>query len=58
MSALGRVRKAASASTFELDISLPGLPRDEAEELIHKADQACPYSNALRGNVPVRLKLV
>ncbi|QAY94368.1 organic hydroperoxide resistance protein [Methylovirgula ligni] len=42
----------------ELDISLPGLPRDEAEELIHKADQVCPYSNALRGNVPVRLKLV
>jgi lipoyl-dependent peroxiredoxin len=42
----------------ELDISLPGLPRDEAQELIEKADKVCPYSNALRGNVPVRLKLV
>ncbi len=42
----------------DLDISLPGVPRDEAEQLIQKADQVCPYSNALRGNVPVRLKLV
>jgi lipoyl-dependent peroxiredoxin len=42
----------------ELDISLPGLPHDQAEKLIHEADKVCPYSNALRGNVPVRLKLV
>ena len=42
----------------ELDISLPGLPRAEAQDLIEKADKICPYSNALRGNVPVRLKLV
>lgn len=42
----------------ELDISLPGLPRGEAQDLIEKADKICPYSNALRGNVPVRLKLV
>ena len=42
----------------ELDISLPGLPRAEAQDLIEKADKICTYSNALRGNVPVRLKLV
>lgn len=42
----------------ELDISLPCLPRAEAQDLIEKADKICPYSNALRGNVPVRLKLV
>jgi lipoyl-dependent peroxiredoxin len=42
----------------ELDVSLPGLPHDEAEQLIEKADKACPYSNALRGNVQVTLKLV
>ncbi len=42
----------------DLDVSLPGLPHEEAEELIEKADKVCPYSNALRGNVQVTLKLV
>ncbi len=41
-----------------LDVSLPGLPRGEAEALVQKADQICPYSNATRNNVPVRLKVV
>ncbi len=26
----------------ELDVSLPGLPHDEAEQLIEKADKVCP----------------
>jgi Ohr subfamily peroxiredoxin len=41
-----------------LDISLPGVPREEAEALVQKAHQVCPYSNATRNNVPVRLKVV
>jgi Ohr subfamily peroxiredoxin len=41
-----------------LDIALPGLPRSEAEELIEKADQMCPYSNAMRNNVAVKLGLI
>src|SRR5438045_2649586 len=41
-----------------LDISLPGVPRDQAEELVEKAHQVCPYSNATRNNVPVRLNVV
>lgn len=40
-----------------LDISLPGLPRNEAETLVEKAHQVCPYSNATRNNVPVRLNI-
>jgi Ohr subfamily peroxiredoxin len=43
---------------IELDISLPGVPRAEAETLVEKAHQVCPYSNATRGNVDVRLKIV
>lgn len=42
----------------ELAISLPGLDRAEAEALVEKAHQVCPYSNATRNNVPVRLKVV
>lgn len=41
-----------------LDISLPGVDRAAAEELVEKAHQVCPYSNATRNNVPVRLRVV
>src|SRR5882724_11511445 len=43
---------------IQLDISLPGVPRAEAEALVEKAHQVCPYSNATRGNVDVRLTIV
>jgi Ohr subfamily peroxiredoxin len=43
---------------IELKIALPGLPRAEAQTLVDKAHQVCPYSNATRNNVPVRLTIV
>lgn len=42
----------------ELNISLPDLDRAVAEELIAAAHQVCPYSNATRGNIEVRLNLI
>jgi organic hydroperoxide reductase OsmC/OhrA len=39
----------------ELRVRLPGLTRAEAEALVAAADEGCPYSNAIRGNVPVTL---
>ena len=39
----------------QLDVSLPGVPRDQAQDLVEKAHQVCPYSNATRGNVDVKL---
>lgn len=42
----------------ELKISLPGLPREQAQALIEKAHVVCPYSNATRGNIDVTLTLV
>jgi lipoyl-dependent peroxiredoxin len=41
-----------------LKISVPGLPRAEAESLVQKAHIVCPYSNATRGNIDVRLVVV
>lgn len=41
----------------ELVISIPGMDRDEAAALVDRAHQVCPYSNATRGNVDVRLTL-
>jgi osmotically inducible protein OsmC len=41
----------------ELRISLPGMPRDVAQVLVDKAHVVCPYSNATRNNIDVRLTL-
>jgi Ohr subfamily peroxiredoxin len=43
---------------IELAVELPGLDRATAEALVQKAHQVCPYSNATRGNVDVRLSVV
>ena len=45
------------ALAVELKISLPGMDRAAAQDLIDKAHVVCPYSNATRGNVDVRLVL-
>ncbi|HEY8574963.1 MAG TPA: organic hydroperoxide resistance protein [Devosia sp.] len=39
----------------ELKVTIPGFERAQAEDLVHKAHQVCPYSNATRGNVDVKL---
>ena len=39
----------------ELRISVPGLPREQVEALVQKANIVCPYSNATRGNIDVKL---
>ena len=40
-----------------LSISLPGLPSAAAHALVEKAHQVCPYSNATRNNVDVKLEV-
>ena len=41
-----------------LNVSLPGLDRKTAQELVDAAHQTCPYSRATRGNVEVTLNVV
>jgi Ohr subfamily peroxiredoxin len=42
----------------ELDISLPSISdAQRAEDLVRRAHQTCPYSNAVRGNVEVALRV-
>lgn len=38
-----------------LNVSLPGLEKDVAQQLVDFAHGACPYSKAIRGNVPVEI---
>jgi len=42
----------------ELRISLPGMDRSSAQQLIERAHGVCPYSNATRGNIDVTLTLL
>jgi Ohr subfamily peroxiredoxin len=41
--------------TVALDLHAPHLERGDAEELMARAHERCPYSNATRGNVDVTL---
>ncbi|MBT9490778.1 MAG: organic hydroperoxide resistance protein [Paucibacter sp.] len=41
-----------------LQISLPGMERAAAEQLVQAAHQVCPYSNATRGNIDVSLTVI
>lgn len=39
----------------ELEVVIPSLPHDEAQALADAAHQVCPYSNATRGNIDVKI---
>ncbi len=41
-----------------LAVSLPGMDRAVAQDLVDTAHQVCPYSNATRGNINVTITLV
>ena len=41
----------------ELQIDLPGMEKAAAEALVAKAHEVCPYSNATRGNIDVKLSI-
>jgi len=46
------------AIKVQLDIKVPGLPKDQVQKLVEAAHQVCPYSNATRGNIDVTLNVV
>ena len=41
-----------------LNVSIPGIERELAQELVEAAHQTCPYSKATRGNIDAEIKLV
>jgi lipoyl-dependent peroxiredoxin len=44
--------------TVELAVALPSVDRETAAELVAKAHEVCPYSNATRGNIDVALTVL
>jgi osmotically inducible protein OsmC len=53
---LGKI-PAGYGIAVRLDVTLPGMDRVAAQELIDAAHQVCPYSNATRGNIDVIITL-
>ena len=40
----------------QLNADIPGASQEDAEKLVAKAHETCPYSKAIRGNVDVTLQ--
>ena len=40
------------ALEFEIDVTLPGVPADEAADLVAAAHTVCPYSRAFKNGAP------
>lgn len=41
----------------EIVVYLPGIDITSAEDLAEKAEETCPYSQAVRGNIPMRVTI-
>jgi Ohr subfamily peroxiredoxin len=52
---LGQLDNGGFGLAVELEITLPNLDHEAAQQLTEKAHQVCPYSNATRGNIDVKL---
>ena len=56
--AIGTLPTGGFGLAVELDVHAPNLDHDTALDLVRKAHEVCPYSNAIRGNVEGALKVV
>jgi osmotically inducible protein OsmC len=52
---IGQTDSGGFGLAVELEVTLPNIDHDTAQQLVEKAHQVCPYSNATRGNIDVKL---
>ena len=52
---IGQLDNGGFGLAGELAVNVPGVTQEKAQELVEKAHQVCPYSNATRGNVEIKL---
>ena len=52
---IGKLSSGGFGLAVELVASVPTLDEAATKELLEKAHQVCPYSNATRGNIEVTL---
>lgn len=54
---LGQLENGGFGLAAELSVNIPKVSIEEAQQLVEKAHQVCPYSNATRGNIDVKLSV-
>ena len=54
---IGALGKGRFGLAVKLAVGVPALDQDAAEDLVRRAHERCPYSNATRGNVEVDLEV-
>ncbi|MDX3849696.1 organic hydroperoxide resistance protein [Streptomyces sp. AK02-01A] len=54
---IGKIEAGGFGLEVELTASIPNVDKATAKELLEKAHQVCPYSNATRGNIKVELSV-
>src|SRR5438093_3740613 len=55
---LGMLDGGAFNLALEIDVHVPNANREQAQSLVERAHEVCPYSNATRGNVEVKLGVI
>ena len=50
-------KEGAFGIAVSMAVSVPGMDKADAEALVKSAHEVCPYSNATRGNVDVKLSV-
>lgn len=54
---IGKIENGGFGLAAELVVNVPGVSIEQAQELVEQAHQVCPYSNATRGNIEVKLSV-
>lgn len=54
---IGKLDNSEFGLAVTLSVNIPQVIIGQAQELVEKAHQVCPYSNATRGNVEVTFKV-
>jgi len=52
---LGQTENGGFGLAVEMAVNIPNISQEEAQDFVEKAHQVCPYSNATRGNIDVKL---
>ncbi|MCL7988243.1 organic hydroperoxide resistance protein [Sphingobacterium sp. lm-10] len=54
---IGQIEGGGFGLSAELKVNIPGVSQEDAQALVEKAHQICPYSNATRNNIEVKLNV-
>ena len=55
---IGQTPEGGFGLAVELTVEVGGLSQEDAEKVVAAGHGLCPYSNAIKGNVPVEIKVV